>query len=598
MSAGAHLDDHRRELEFQLFAVLDATRLLALPRFAEHNADTLRAALQAAETVAGDRFAPCHRELDEHEPILDGSTVVLPEAAARGLRAFAEAGFVAATHDADRGGMQLPLCVAMGCWGLFKAANIALEAYATLSAGVADVIRAQGTAAQIDRYLPPLLDGRWSGTMVLTEPQAGSSLGDLTSSATPRPDGRYALRGRKLFITAGDHALSENIVHLVLARIDGAPPGVRGLSLFIVPKRRLRPDGSAGADNDVALAGLIHKLGFRGTTSAMLNFGERGDCIGELLGREHEGLAAMFQMMNAARIGVGLGSAMVALAGYRASLAYARERRQGRLGRDARQAPVAIVEHADVRRLLLTQKALAEGALALALHAAWLEDWSREAPDPMLRTRAAQVLDLLTPVVKAWCSHHGTAANDLAIQVLGGYGYTRDFPVEQHWRDNRLNALHEGTNGIQALDLLGRKLFADDGIAYGWLAQEVNETVAAAGTELEAQARTVAEAWDALGDTVRALRQLMDHDPRRTLALAWDFLQVFGHGVVGWLWLKQGLAAHRALEGLDGPAALPYHGKLAAMDHFLRTELQPVQSRHALLRCTEASVLDAEPDWL
>ncbi|NRF68929.1 acyl-CoA dehydrogenase [Aquincola sp. S2] len=603
------LADHHRELVFQLFELLDAPGLLALPRFADHGAETLRAALQAAETIAAERFAPCHRASDEHEPGFDGQRITLPASTGAALRAFADAGFIAATHDAADGGMQLPLSVAMGCWGLFKAANIAIEAYATLTAGVADVIKTQGTAAQIERYLPKLLAGHWFGTMVLTEPQAGSSLGDLRSSATPQPDGRYAIRGRKLFITAGDHQITENIVHLVLARIDGAPPGVKGLSLFIVPKFKLRPDGSPGERNDVALAGLIHKLGFRGTTSAMLNFGEQGECTGELLGRPHEGLAAMFQMMNGARIGVGLGSAMVALAGYRAALDYARERRQGRLGRDVQQAPVAIVEHADVRRMLLTQKALAEGALSLALHAAWLHDLQQHASGREARERAGRLLELLTPVVKAWNSHFGTAANDLAIQVLGGYGYTRDFPVEQHWRDNRLNALHEGTNGIQALDLLGRKLFGDDGAAFGALAQEVNETIAQAraaadgGLQAQAgvlasQAGQLAEAWEALGETIRSLGHALRDDPRRALAGAWDFMQLFGHSVVGWLWLKQGLAATRALAQAEGSAADFYRGKLAAMDHFLTTELAPMQARHALLRCTEASVLDVDPAWL
>ena len=594
----------RRELDFQLFEVLGAKDLCAWPRFAEHSADTFRAALDAAETLARQRYAPHHRAADEQEPRYAEGRAELPPFVHQPVRAFANSGFIAAAHDAAEGGMQLPFSVAMGVWGLFKGANIALEAYTSLTTGVANLVHTHGTAAQKARYLPALWTGRWFGTMVLTEPQAGSSLADLRCRATPRPDGGYAIAGRKLFITAGDHELTENIAHLVLARIDGAPAGVRGLSLFIVPKFRVDAEGRCGERNDVALAGLIHKLGFRGTTSAMLNVGEQGDCLGELLGAPNEGLATMFAMMNDARINVGIGASVLALAGYQQALAYARERRQGRIDRGGDSPPVAIVEHADVRRMLLQQKALAEGALGLSLHAAWLRDRQDHAPAAADRHDAAAVLDLLTPVVKAWCSQQGCAANDLAIQVLGGYGYTRDFAPEQHWRDNRLNPLHEGTNGIQALDLLGRKLGADGGAAFASLGQAVRQHIGdarrAAEPLLHELAAALEQAWGALEETAAALGLALQLRPRRALAEASPFMTLFGHTVVAWLWLRQAQVAARLLAA-QRPLDDTTHqcrGKLAAARHFFDCELAGVQHLHGPLRQAWGAVLDCDPAWL
>ena len=594
--------DCLRELEFQLFDLQQAEELCALPRFAEHSVETFRAALHVADAVAREQFAPLHRAMDEHEFSFDkGQAVAAPAMHSpmrQALAAFADAGFIAATHDTADGGMQLPFCVAMACWGLFKAANVSLETYPSLTAGVANLVKAHGTPQQRRRFLPPLLSGRWFGTMVLTEPEAGSSLADIQTQATPRADGRYSLRGRKLFITAGDHELTENIVHLVLARMAGAPPGVKGLSLFIVTKYLVNDAGELSDRNDVALAGLIHKLGYRGTTSAMLNFGEAGDgdaCEAELLGRPNQGLACMFGMMNEARISVGLSAAMQGLAGARESLAYARERRQGRPDRDLASPQQPIVEHADVRRMLLAQKSFSEGALSLALMAARLHDLQAHAEAAQQRREAGQLLELLTPVVKAWASQHGTVANDIAIQVLGGYGYTRDFPLEQRWRDNRLNALHEGTNGIQALDLLGRKLWADDGAGWRLLNQQVQATLRRAGAlipyEMSGHAAELERAWSALGETTAVLGEAMRSRPREALAHAADYLNLFGHTVVAALWLDQACCAANALQAAEGSAADFYRGKLAAAAYFLSWELPQVQALHAPLRRVDAALL-------
>ena len=588
----------RRDLDFVLFEMLHVEELCRRPRFAEHSRETFAAALDTASEIAGEKFAPHNRKSDEQEPQFDGERVTLIPEVAEAFKAFADAGFVAATYDYDQGGMQLPNAIAFACYGIFRSANTATDAYCTLTVGAADLINEFASPEQKRRYLEPMLAGRFLGTMVLTEPQAGSSLADITTTATPRADGRYAIKGSKVFISAGDHELGENIVHLVLARMPDAPRGVKGISLFIVPKHRVEADGTIGPRNDVALAGLIHKMGFRGTTSTMLNFGEKGECIGELVGEPHQGLSYMFQMMNGARIGVGLGAAALGYTGYLHALSYARERVQGRASKDPQEPQVPIVRHADVKRMLLAQKAYAEGALALCLYAGHLTDVQKHAATDVERKEAGLLLDLLTPVVKAWPSQFCVEANSLAIQVHGGYGYTREYPVEQIYRDNRLNAIHEGTNGIQALDLLGRKVFAA-GSPLGLLEREIEQTLAAAAlvsdTEIRTQAAKLAEAWHDTIDTTGALRGAMQRDPRLALANASVYLEMFGHTLVAWLWLRQALVAYHGLH--SGRDVDFYRGKLSAARYFFRWELPKTAAQHALLRSLDTSCLEMEESW-
>jgi len=430
---------------------------------------------------------------------------------------------------------------------------------------------------------------------VLTEPQAGSSLADLQASAAPLGDGRYALKGHKIFITAGDHELGDNIVHLVLARINGSPPGVKGISLFIVPKFRLED----GRRNDVALAGLIHKMGCRGATSAMLNFGEQGQCVGELLGEPNQGLACMFRMMNEARINVGTAASALAYTGYLHSLHYARERIQGRATADPGAPPVPIVAHADVRRMLLAQKCIAEGGLALCLYGAFLSDLHDVADTEAARHDARTLLDLLTPVIKAWPSKHGTDANSLAIQVHGGYGYTREYAVEQFFRDNRLNSIHEGTDGIQALDLLGRKVFAEGGAGLRLLGAEIARTIAAAhaldDAALANHANALAHAWQDLDRTVQVIAQAMPDEPRLALANASVFLDAFGHTVIAWMWLRQAVIAKPHAHGSQADF---YRGKLAAAHHFFHCELPKTSVQFALLRSLDPQLVELDDAWL
>ena len=417
-----------RDLDFLLYELLKVEELTERPPFADHSRETFEAAIETARKIAEERFLPLYRETDLHEPrIVEGRVEMIPSVK-EALDAAAEAGFIAAHKPFEQGGMQLPWTVAQAALAHFKAANIGIFAYHFLTIVAANMIDAFGNEAQKARYLEALLAGRFYGTMALTEPQAGSSLADIRTSAEPTEAGHYLLKGSKIFISCGAHELSENIVHLVLARIKGAPPGVKGISLFIVPRYRMEGDGRAG--NDITLTGLIHKMGYRGTTSTMLQFGEKGECRGELLGEPHMGLSYMFRMMNEARIGVGLGAACLGYVGYLNALDYARNRPQGRKpdAKDPSRPPIAIIEHADVKRMLLAQKAYVEGALALCFYAARLIDEQRTAPEVEARRKAGLLLELLTPIVKAWPSDYGAEANSLAIQVLGGYGYTRDYP--------------------------------------------------------------------------------------------------------------------------------------------------------------------------
>ncbi|MFL6621474.1 MAG: acyl-CoA dehydrogenase [Sulfurifustis sp.] len=591
---------NRRDLDFQLYEALDTEALTARARYSEHGRETFAAAIDTALKIAEEKFLPHNRKADEHEPEFDGTRVQMIPEVKDAVRAVADAGFLAAAHDYALGGMQLPVTISQACMALFNGANISTSAYPFLTIANANVIHRYGTAEQKQRYLKPLLTGRWFGTMALTEPQAGSSLADITTTATPNPDGTYSLRGNKIFISAGDHELTENIVHLVLAKIPGGPAGVKGISLFIVPKYRVNNDGSLGARNDVTLAGLIHKMGYRGTTSTMLSFGEKGQCVGEIVGEPHRGLSYMFHMMNEARIGVGLGAVMLGYAGYLHAVEYARERPQGRpvASKDPKMPQTPIIAHADVRRMLLAAKSYVEGGLSLCLYAARLVDESRTGETPQAQQNAGRLLDLLTPVVKAWPSQFCLEANNLAIQVHGGYGYTREYPVEQLYRDNRLNPIHEGTNGIQAIDLLGRKLVIDGGEALDLLGREMARDIdaAAAHKALQSYARELQAAWQRTLTVTRTLAAALHEDVTAGLANASAYLEAFGHVVVAWRWLRQAVAAARGLERSADDADF-YRGKLAACRYFFRWELPKTKAQFDLLESRDRTTLDAQPEW-
>jgi butyryl-CoA dehydrogenase len=591
-----------RNLAFELYEVLDAEGLTQRERFAEHNRETFDAALSTARSIAEKFFAPHNRKGDEHEPRYeDGQAVLIPEVKPA-VDAFLEAGFLNAARSFEAGGMQLPTLLSQACFAHFQAANAASTSYPFLTMGAANLIESFGTEEQKQRFLQPMIDGRFFGTMALTEPHAGSSLSDIRTRAEPAADGSYRLKGNKIFISGGDHPLSENIVHMVLAKLPDAPPGVKGISLFIVPKFLVNDDGSLGPRNDVLLAGLFHKMGWRGTTSTALNFGDNGQCVGYLVGQPHHGLSYMFQMMNEARIGVGMGAVMLGYAGYLYSLEYARERPQGRLpdSKDPSTAPVAIIQHADVRRMLLTQKAYVEGAFDLGLYAARLFDDTTTLADAAERQQAHELLDLLTPIVKSWPSEFCLKANELAIQILGGHGYTREYPVEQYYRDNRLNPIHEGTHGIQSLDLLGRKLAQNGGAGLKRLVRLIAETGerARAHQSLDALRLPLEQLVTRLQNvTLGLLGDLASGKVTGTLANSALYLKAFGHAVIGWRWLEQAI---RAEEGLARAVAADrdfYLGKLQAARYFLTWEVPGCQHELALLEARDDTCLSMQDAW-
>jgi alkylation response protein AidB-like acyl-CoA dehydrogenase len=581
---------YRQTVDFLIHDWLDAASLRERARFADHSRETFDSVLDTCERIAREKYAPFNRVADTEEPWFDGEKVHLPESSHAAARAYVDSGMLAAAQDYELGGMQLPCVVEMAANSFFAKAGVGIGGGGMLTSGNANLLMTHGTPLQQEVFAKNEFAGRFSGTMCLSEPQAGSSLSDILTRATP--DGadfagdplgpRYRLRGNKMWISNGEHELTENIVHLVLAKIpddDGKlVPGTRGISLFIVPKKLVGRDGAlTGERNDVALAGLNHKLGYRGIPNTLLNFGEgrfavRGapGAIGYLVGQPGQGLRAMFHMMNEARIAVGMGATMLGFAGYEASLDYAKNRPQGRPigpgGKDASKPQVRIIEHADVKRMLLAQKSYCEGALALELYCARQVD-ELDTGEEAARARARVLLEVLTPIAKSWPSEWCLEANSLAIQVLGGYGYTRDFPVEQYWRDNRLNMIHEGTHGIQALDLLGRKVVMDGGAGLALLRAAMDETTtrAAANEALAGHAQALTAAADHLAAATRAAWSTGVAD--EALANATPYLQAFGHVVVAWLWLDVAVCAARA------SADAATRGRLAACRYFFHYEL-------------------------
>ncbi len=621
---------HRATVDFLLHDWLKAETLCQRERHAEHSRETFDAVLDLSEKIANEQFAPINRLTDEHEPTFDGVTVTLPKETPVAMAAFNEAGLMAASKDVELGGMQLPTVVEIASMSFFYKASVSLAAYPMLTRGNANTILAHGTPKQIEVFAKGGFEGRTFGTMCLSEPQAGSSLSDISTRAVPdvKGDGtgvdwtedvlgkRYRLKGNKMWISGGEHEMGENIVHLVLAKIpgpDGKPvPGVKGISLFIVPRKLVKADGSITTQrNDVALAGLNHKCGYRGTVNTLLNFGEgkflvngEAGAVGYLIGKEGEGLKCMFTLMNEARISVGVGATMLGYAGYEYSLQYAKDRPQGRHmgagGKDHSSPQVPIIGHTDVKRMLMMQKAIAEGGLALGLLCAQLVD-DQHTGSGEEAEKAGLLLELLTPIAKSWPSEWAQEANSLAIQILGGYGYTRDYPVEQYWRDNRLNMIHEGTHGIQGLDLLGRKVVMNGGKALSVLAERISETIQKAGhvNGLAEHANALAHALQKVGATTKAAWST--GVPEEALANATPYLQAFGHTVLAWIWLELGLAAKAAQTQGQwdasplGPGFLK--GKLAATDYFYAYELPKVDAWLGVVARRDLTCAQAEADW-
>jgi butyryl-CoA dehydrogenase len=593
----------RTTLDFLLYEWLDVNQLQQRERFADHSQETFDAVLDTCERIAREKYAPFNRLVDTEEPRFDGNKVILPQATHDAQKAYAESGMLSAAQDYEIGGMQLPYTVEAAANTFFAMASVSMGS-GLLTVGNANLLMAHGSELQKQVFALNEFSGRWSGTMCLSEPQAGSSLSDVMTRATP--DGaafqqdplgaRYRLKGNKMWISAGEHELTENIIHLVLAKIPGPDgkliPGVKGISLFIVPKKMVNTEGQlTGVRNDVALAGLNHKCGWRGTTNTLLNFGEGkfkvstdntdsdgSGAVGYLVGEPGRGLGYMFHMMNEARIGVGLAATMLGMAGYEASLEYAKNRPQGRpvaggtqkVVKDAAQAQVRIIEHADIKRMLLAQKSYCEGALALELYCAKLVD-EQHTGSTENADEARLLLEVLTPIAKSWPSEWCLEANSLAIQIHGGYGYTRDFPVEQYWRDNRLNMIHEGTHGIQGMDLLGRKVLMEEGRGVKLLAARMLKTAqkAQAFPDLAEDAKALTTALQKV--TQATQMAWSTGQPQEALANAVPYLQAFGHLVLAWIWLDVSASCR-------GEASPKQTGRQAAAKYFYRYELPKIDA--------------------
>jgi len=569
-----------RNLTFLLYEVFDTASLTEYPYFEDHSRENFDLVINTASKMGQTLLRPYFEEMDRKPPVLVNGKIRVHPSVRTFLKECGEGGWISAGAAFEVGGQQLPQMVTSACSFIWAAANYSASVYPMLTAGAAGLIESFGSDEMKQTYLPRMYSGQWQGTMALTEPQAGSSLTDITTSAEPHSNGSYLIRGQKIFISASDHDAVENIVHLMLAKIQGGPPGVKGISLFVVPRERIAYDGPL-VPNDVHVAGIFHKMGYRGCPIAQLNLGERNDCHGWLVGEPHKGLSYMFQMMNHARIEVGIGAAAIASAAYHASLNYAMTRPQGRkiTNKNPASPQVMIIQHADVKRMILFQKSVVEGSLSLLLQCAKYYDMRRSL-DPAVREKSLLLLELLTPVAKSFPSEMGILSVSAALQCLGGYGYCDEFPIEQHYRDMRIHAIHEGTTGIHGLDLLGRKVVMENGKTFRYFLEEV-EAAIKEGAEYNASQ----EYGKRLGEALQSLQRVTEHlvelalkgDIERFLADATLYLEFLGIIAVAWQWLKQGIAAEKAMAASSSSHGYDFYtGKLQTMTYFFHYELPKI----------------------
>jgi butyryl-CoA dehydrogenase len=571
--------------------------LAELPRFAEHDRQTLELFIGGCRRFAREVLFPTYKPMDERAAYYENGRVHCHPLMKSIYPQLTELGLLRANRDFHDDGQQLPAPILMAALAYLTAANLSAIGYLSLTMGAAHLLESFGSESLQRTYMDPMLAGRWTGTMALTEPHAGSGLTDLSTKAVPTADGHYRLTGSKVFISGGDNDFAENIVHLALARIEGAPPGIKGISLFCVP--RLRVEQGALVDNDCTTAGTFHKLGFRGLPSIALNFGERGDCHGYLVGEPNQGITCMFQMMNEARIGVGMTGMATAMVAYEQALQYAKERPQGRLfGMRSHEPPVPIIQHADVKRMLLRQKAICEGAFALLVRCSKYADLATHGPDEAVRRRANTLLELLTPVAKSFPAEKGFESNVLSIQVHGGYGYTSEYLPEAWMRDQKLNSLHEGTTGIQSLDLLGRKVLQSQGQTLLTFAEEVQQTLAraeSAGVDA-ALCEGLRGALDALQRATTAVGGVaMQGNIARALQNSVDYLDLFSTLVIGWSWVEMAAAAREKLAApLPADARPFYEGKLRAAQYWFKNEMPRIRTLAEILVEADDAFFGAE----
>jgi butyryl-CoA dehydrogenase len=582
------MDDYMSmdNLRFVLHELINIESLLKYERFSDYDKTSFDILLDSTKSFADRVMYPAFKSMDANPAHYKDGKIIVQDVVGELMRHTGENGMIGAIFDYEQGGMQLPHVMASAVAHIGEAANNSLTGYTGLTGGAAHLIVNFGEQSLIDRFVPNMLSGKWAGTMCLTEPQAGSSLSDLTTTAYPQADGSYKIVGQKIFISGGDHEYCENFIHLVLARIEGAPAGTKGISLFVVPKFRQSESGEL-VGNDVITAADFQKMGQRGYCTTHLVFGENDNCQAWLVGKENEGLKCMFQMMNGARIDVGLTAASTATAAYYASLKYAHERPQGRRilaggKKNTNASQTTIINHPDVRRMLLLQKAITEGAIALLFHASYYQDLSEYADTAEERENYHDLLELITPIAKTYPSEMGQLSISNGLQVLGGYGYCTDFPLEQYYRDIRIMAIYEGTTGIQSLDLLGRKVPMKNGAAMKLLTKEIIETIklANAHEELKGYAGQLKEASKKLEQVLMHLLGFaMKGEHERYVADATIFMQMMGHVVIAWQWLKMAIVAKNSLQ--EPQAALSrsfYEEKIHTMKFFFKYELPKIEA--------------------
>lgn len=587
----------RKDLHFQLFENLNCLQLTEIPFFSDHNEETFKLVLDAAEQIAEKSLYPLLTEMDRKEPQLINGKIHIHPGMRPIVKKFGSDGWINATFPYQDGGQQLPWTIHIAAGFILQASNYSASVFPFLTTGAANLIRNFGSQELIDRFTPNMYSGDWQGTMALTEPDAGSSLSDLSTIAFPTDNpGVFKIQGQKIYISCGDHDACENIIHLMLARIQGAPAGTKGISLFIVPQKRV-PDLQP---NDVLTQGLYHKMGYKGAPIAHLMIGSEDGCEGFLLGEANLGLKYMFQMMNEARLGVGMNGVAIATAAYHASLAYAKERPQGRKisEKDITKPQIPIIEHADVKRMLLFQKSVTEGGLALVQYCAILSDQANHESDENRKKEIENLLDLLTPIAKSYPSEMGVHSTSAAVQVLGGAGYTTDFPVEQYYREARIHPIHEGTTGIHGLDILGRKLLINNGLGWTLWMQEIDKSIQELTrySGLDDLRLSFENQYTIAKDVAKVCIEKSKEGPEIFLADATLFLEMCGYLAIGWMWINQANVSSEKLV-LEGGDRNFYLGKIETARYFIEYELVKITSLSERLSSNSYPTIKMKKEW-
>lgn len=595
----------KKNLKFLLYEVLDIESLGKFPYFGDHNREDYDMIIEAAERLATELLRPHLTEMDRDEPQLINGRIKVHPIVKKIMKEFGEGGWIAAPFSYEEDGQQLPVTIYNAASFIFCAANYSASVYPGLTTGAANLIRSFGSDELKETYIPKMTGGQWQGTMALTEPQAGSSLSDIITSAEPTEGGFYKIKGQKIFISAGDHDGVENVIHLTLAKIKAGPRGTKGISLFVIPKKRLDENGNLIA-NDVLTAAIYHKMGYIGAPIAHLIFGENDDCRGYLLGEPHKGLKYMFQLMNESRVGVGISAASIASAAYYTSLEYAKERTQGRIigDKDLNKPQVPIIKHADVKRMLLFQKAIVEGSLSLPLQCSLYADMSHvlnEAGKREESENANLLLEILTPVAKTYPSEMGCLTTSAALQCMGGYGYTKDYVLEQFYREARIHPIHEGTTGIHGLDLLGRKVILQDGKAFKLFVEEANNVMKSAQrfSVLQNHAQKFGSSLHILQATTMHLTGIAQKgNVEMFLADATLYLELFGIVATAWQWLLQGIKAENAIQkGATGENLNFYKSKLFTLRYFYEYELPKIEALATRLRRMDSVIVEMPEEY-